>query len=82
MKYLALWSPGLQLFFFEKFVKPSSPHPTYLMYAPLGQDSVHKFIINMVEQSNYCNCEMKKYFNKQIVMTKDDNKNFESSTNC
>ena len=52
------------------------------MYAPLGQDSVHKFIINMVEQSNYCNCEMKKYFNKQIVMTKDDNKNFESSTNC
>ena len=36
-------------FFFEIFVKPSSPHPTYLMYAPLGQDSLHKFIINMVE---------------------------------
>ena len=25
---------------------------------------------------------MKKYFNKEIVMTEDDNKNFESSTNC
>ena len=25
MKYLGLLSPGLQVFFFEKFVKPSSP---------------------------------------------------------
>ena len=25
---------------------------------------------------------MKKYFNKEIVMTEDDNKNFESSANC
>ena len=34
MKYLGLWSPRLQMFF-EKFVKPSGPPPTYLMYAPL-----------------------------------------------
>ena len=34
MKYLGLWSPGLRKVF-EKFVKPSSRSPTYLMYAPL-----------------------------------------------
>ena len=31
MKYLGLWSPG------QKFVKPSGPPPTYLMYVPLRQ---------------------------------------------
>ena len=37
MKYLGLWFTGLRtFFFFEKFVKPSSPTlPTYLVCAPL-----------------------------------------------
>ena len=33
MKYLGLWSPGLQNFL-ENFLKLSGPPPTYLMYAP------------------------------------------------
>ena len=44
MKYIGLWSPGLQ-FFFGKICKtlrpapppPPPPLPTYLMYAPLGK---------------------------------------------
>ena len=44
------------------------------------QDDVHKFITNMVEESKYCCCVMKKHFNKKLVMTKQDDAHFESST--
>ena len=48
----------------------------------LGQDVVHKFITNMVEESKYCSRVMKKHFNKELVMTKENNENFEGSTKC
>ena len=34
----------------------------------------------MIEESKYCTEVMKKYFNKEFVMTKEDNENFKSST--
>ena len=34
----------------------------------------------MIEESKYCNDVMKKYFNKELVMTKEDNENFGNST--
>ena len=43
MKCLGLWSAGLRNFF-EKFVKPSGPPPTYFMYAPLYTYSHIHFI--------------------------------------
>ena len=36
----------------------------------------------MIEESKYCSDVMKKHFNKELVMTKDDNKHFENSTKC
>ena len=36
----------------------------------------------MIKESKYCSDEMKKHFNKELVMTKKDNENFKSSTNC
>ena len=36
----------------------------------------------MIEESKYCSDVMKKYFNKELVMTKEDNKDFENSTKC
>ena len=39
MKYLGLWSPGLQNFF-RKICKPPTSPPTYLMYAPLGSEGL------------------------------------------
>ena len=36
----------------------------------------------MVEESNCCSEEMKKHFNKKLVMTKEDNEDFENSTKC
>ena len=36
----------------------------------------------MMEEINYCSDVMKKHFNKQLVMTKKDNQDFENSTKC
>ena len=34
----------------------------------------------MIEESKYCSDVMKKHFNKELVMTKKDNEDFENST--
>ena len=36
----------------------------------------------MIEESKCCSDLMKKYFNKELVMTKEDSKDFENSTKC
>ena len=36
----------------------------------------------MIEESKYCSDVMRKNFNKELVMTKQDNEDFESSTKC
>ena len=33
----------------------------------------------MIEEKKYCSAVMKKYFNKELVMTKEDNECFENS---
>ena len=41
------------------------------------------FIYNfMIDENKYCTDAMKKHFNKEIVMTKEENKDFENSTKC
>ena len=32
----------------------------------------------MIKESKYCIDEIKKYFNKELVMTKEDNEDFEN----
>ena len=46
----------------------------------LGEDPVYNFINSMVEES--CSEVMKKSFNKKLVMTKEDDEDFENSTKC
>ena len=46
----------------------------------LGEDAVYNFISSMIKESKYCSDVMKKYFNKEPVMTKKDNEDFEEST--
>ena len=36
----------------------------------------------MVKESKYCRRVTKKHFNKELVMTKEGNEKFESSTKC
>ena len=45
----------------------------------LGQNDVNKLIINMIKESKYCSDVIKKHFNKELVMIKENDENFESS---
>ena len=58
--------------------KFSNPFKSYL-----GEDAVYIFIRSMIKESKYCTNMMKKLFNKELVMIKeDDNEDFENSTKC
>ena len=51
-----------------------------LFKSNLGRDDVHSFITNMVGKSKFCSSVMKNHFYKELVMTKEDNKNVENPT--
>ena len=55
-----------------EFSKPFKPY--------LGIDAVYNFINSMFGESKDCSDVMKNYFNKELVMTKKDNEDFENST--
>ena len=48
----------------------------------LGKNSVCNFINSMIEESKYYCDFMKKHFNKELVMAKEGNEDFENSTKC
>ena len=58
----------------EKFSKPFKSY--------LGEDTVYNFISSNIEESKYCSDVMKKHCNKELVMSKEDNEDFENSTKC
>ena len=64
----------INLFLGDIFSKPFSPY--------LDEDAVYNFINSMMEESNLCTDIMNKHFNKEIVMTENNNKDFENSTKC
>ena len=47
-----------------------------------GDYTVYDFISIIIEESKYCSDVMKKHFNKELVMTNEDNEDFENSTKC
>ena len=58
-------------------VKFSKPFQTYL-----GKDAVYNFVNNIIEEGKYCSDMIKKHFNKELVMNKDENKKIKNSTKC
>ena len=42
--------------------------------------SFFNFIIDMIKESKYCSHVMKKHFNRELVMSKENDENFESYT--
>ena len=48
----------------------------------LGQDAVHQFIPNLIKERKYYSYVIKKYFHEELVMTKQDDENFETFTKC
>ena len=57
--------------------KFSKPFKSYL-----GKDVVYNFISSMIKESKYCSNVIEKYFNKELVMNKEDNEDFENSAKC
>ena len=56
----------------DKFSKPFKSY--------LCEDAVNYFINSILKESKYCSDVMKNYFNKELVMTKKDDKHFENCT--
>ena len=48
----------------------------------LGEDAVCNFIESIIEESKYCSDVMEKYFNKELLMTKQDVEDFENFFKC
>ena len=63
-------SYGYKLVCFDD--KFSKPFKTYL-----GENTVYNFINSIIKESKYCSYATKKYFNKELVTTKEEN-----STKC
>ena len=59
---------------YDKFSKPFKSY--------LGKDPVCNFISSMIKESEYCKDVMKKHFNKELVMTEQNNEDLENSTKC
>ena len=57
--------------------KFSKPFKTYL-----GEDAVYNSINSMTEENKYCCHMMKKHFNKELAMTKENSEHFKKSTKC
>ena len=55
----------------------SEPFKSYL-----GEDTFYNFISSMIEESKYCSDVMEKHFNKELVMTKKGNEDFDNSNKC
>ena len=58
----------------DKFINPFKSY--------LGEDSDFNFISSVIKESKYCSDVIKTNFNKELVTTKEDKKDFESSTKC
>ena len=48
----------------------------------LDEDAVYNFINGMVKENKYYSGVMKTHFNKELVMNKKHNKDFENSAKC
>ena len=58
----------------DKFSKPFKSY--------LNKDHVYNFISSTIEESKSLSNKMEKHFNKELVMTKEDNVDFQHSTKC
>ena len=47
-----------------------------------GKNAVRKFLMCIFKEYNYCRSVVKKYFNKNLVMTAEQNEEFERSNIC
>ena len=47
-----------------------------------GENAVHKFMAKMFEQVEWCKRIKHKHFNKDMILTEDDEQNFKNADKC
>ena len=47
-----------------------------------GENAVYKFMENMLEEVNWCKSIINKHFNKPLIMTKENKRDFKKATKC
>ena len=47
-----------------------------------GKDAVNKFIKSILKEYNYCRSVVKKHFNKNLIMSAEENERFELTNIC
>ena len=58
----------------DKYSKPVQIHR--------GENAIHKFMENMLEEVNWCKSKMKKHFNKPLKMTMENEIDFKKAIKC
>ena len=48
----------------------------------MGENAVYEFIKAILEEYKYCKKIMKKHFNKNLIMTEEEENLFQKSNNC
>ena len=46
----------------------------------LGEDAVYNFTDSIIKERKHCSDVIKKHFNKELLMTKENNEDFKNST--
>jgi len=47
-----------------------------------GEDAIEKCIVKMFEEVKYCQKVMQKHFNKPLIMTAENERDFQNSNSC
>ena len=58
----------------DKFTKP--------IVVFRGANAAHEFIKEILKEYQYCKKKINKYFNKNLIMTEEEEKQFQSSNTC
>ena len=51
------------------------------MKSYLGEDALYNFLSGMIGENKYCSDVMKKHFNKELLLNRENNEDLENSTN-
>ena len=47
-----------------------------------GKDAFNKFLKSILEEYNYCRSAVKKHFNKNLIMSAEENERYELTSSC
>ena len=70
------------LFIYKKHIAFGYDYKLVCVYGMFGKDADYNFINSTIKERKYCSEVRKKHFNREPVMTNEDNESFKSSMKC